>query len=61
MRVEKEWSPLIKQMWTAAVVGGMMALWQQRNSMTLGNANPQIAYCHKFITSQVQLAARLFK
>ncbi|KAF5202746.1 hypothetical protein FRX31_007668 [Thalictrum thalictroides] len=35
MRVEKDWSPLIKQMWTSTVVGGMMALWQQRNSMTL--------------------------
>ncbi|KAF5176743.1 hypothetical protein FRX31_033670, partial [Thalictrum thalictroides] len=57
--MERDRSPLLKQLWCAAVVGGMTAIWQQRNLMVMDDERPKVGVCFKFIKQQVPLAARI--
>ncbi|KAF5181787.1 hypothetical protein FRX31_028624 [Thalictrum thalictroides] len=57
----KEWSPLIQNLWSTAVFSGMVAIWQLRNSVVMGNERIRIETCHSFIKNQIDIAARMSK
>ncbi|KAF5179380.1 hypothetical protein FRX31_031033 [Thalictrum thalictroides] len=57
----KEWSPLIQNLWSTTVFSGMVAIWQLRNSVVMGNERIRIEKCQSFIKNQIDIAARMSK
>ncbi|KAF5184701.1 hypothetical protein FRX31_025711 [Thalictrum thalictroides] len=55
------WIPLIKVLWSAAIVSGMVATWQAKNKVSVGRVNVMLGICSRMILKHVRLAAQQSK
>ncbi|KAF9605181.1 hypothetical protein IFM89_014294 [Coptis chinensis] len=52
-------SPFLKQLWTVAVSGGMVAIWKVRNRAHFEGRTPTLQYCFNQIRKEIHIAATL--
>ncbi|KAF9599524.1 hypothetical protein IFM89_038744 [Coptis chinensis] len=54
-------SVLVRHMWKATVVGGMVALWFHRNKVHFEDESNNFTFCTKYVKQQVNCAIHTSK